>query len=91
MFLKETVKVKGFQGEMKGKQDRVKEIEFKKSSLSLEISLLDGKKKELKDRIPQLEKEKIALVSGKNFKGAQAKSTEIKEANDELTLLSSEV
>lgn len=31
------------------------------------------------------------LVSGKNFKGAQAKSTEIKEANDQLVLLSSQI
>ena len=53
--------------------------------------MLDGKKKELKDRIPQLETEKIALVSAKNFKGAQLKSSEIKEASDKLLGLSVQV
>ncbi len=45
--------------------------------MTAEISNLETRRKELRDKVPILENEKLAMKNSKNFKGAASKAAEL--------------
>ena len=76
--------LKYFEDKHKAEKEKVKELEYKKSTISAEISKLQERKEEVKKQIPTLELEQKKYADLKNFKAAGIKKGEIKDINDEI-------
>lgn len=76
--------VREFEEKHRSEKEKAKELDYKKATITAEISKLEERKDSLKKQIPSIEMEQKKFAELKNFKAAAMKKAEIKEINDEL-------
>ena len=76
--------LKEFQEKHKGEKERAKDLEYKKNTVTAEISRLEERREGLKGKVPAIELEQKRFAEMKNFKAAGLKKAEIKEIQEEL-------
>lgn len=79
--------VKEFENKHRAEKEKLKEMEYKKGTVTAEISKLQERREELKKMIPGLEAEQKKFAEQKNFKAAGVKKGEVREINEELATI----